>query len=143
MISNTCKSAIKAVIFLCSRFDKKENSSIKEIAEYIDVNEHTIGKILQILVKQHIINSIKGPSGGFYISAEQQKQPIINIVQAIDGKEIFKSCGLGLSACSSTHPCPIHNEYKQARDLIEQLFTEKRVIDLCAPVNMGIAYLAG
>lgn len=143
MISNTCKSAIKAVIFLCSKFDKKENSGIKEIAAYINVNEHTIGKILQILVKQNIINSIKGPSGGFYISSKQQKQPIINIVEAIDGKEIFKSCGLGLSKCSSTHPCPIHNEYKEARDIVERLFTEKRVIDLCAPVNMGLAYLIG
>jgi Rrf2 family protein len=143
MLSNTCKIAIKAVIYLCSKFDTNGNSGIKEIAEYINANEHTIGKILQILVKHNVIKSMKGPSGGFYISKEQQNQPIINIVEAIDGKEIFQSCGLGLSKCSSTHPCPIHNEYKKARDIIERLFREKRVLDLCAPVNMGVAYLIG
>lgn len=143
MLSNTCKTAIKAVIFLCSKFETQENSGIKEIAGYIDANEHTVGKILQILVKQNVIKSMKGPSGGFYISKEQQKQPIINIVEAIDGKQIFKSCGLGLSKCSSVHPCPIHNEYKEARDIIEKLFREKRVLDLCEPVNMGLAYLIG
>ena len=143
MLSNTCKTAIKAVIFLCSKFDTKENAGIKEIAEYINANEHTVGKILQILVKQNIIKSIKGPSGGFYISKEQQQQPIINIVEAIDGKEIFCSCGLGLSKCSSSHPCPIHDEYKKARDIIENLFRRKRVLDLCKPVNMGLAYLIG
>lgn len=143
MLSNTCKIAIKAVIYLCSKFDTNGNSGIKEIAEYINANEHTIGKILQILVKQNVIKSMKGPSGGFYISKEQQNQPIMNIVEAIDGKEIFQSCGLGLSKCSSTHPCPIHNEYKKARDIIESLIREKRVLDLCAPVNMGVAYLIG
>ncbi|MEO6813296.1 MAG: Rrf2 family transcriptional regulator [Ginsengibacter sp.] len=143
MLSNTCKIAIKAVIYLCSKFDTNGNSGIKEIAEYINANEHTIGKILQILVKHNVIKSMKGPSGGFYISKDQQNQPIINIVEAIDGKEIFQSCGLGLSKCSSTHPCPIHNEYKKARDIIERLFREKRVLDLCAPVNMGVAYLIG
>jgi Rrf2 family protein len=143
MLSNTCKTAIKAVIFLCSKFDTKGNASLKEIAEYINANEHTVGKILQILVKQNIIKSMKGPSGGFYISKEQQEQPIINIVEAIDGKEIFSSCGLGLSKCSSSHPCPIHDEYKKARDIIEKLFTQKRVLDLCKPVNMGLAYLIG
>jgi DNA-binding IscR family transcriptional regulator len=64
-------------------------------------------------------------------------------VEAIDGKEIFNSCGLGLSKCSSSHPCPIHDEYKKARDIIEKLFTQKRVLDLCKPVNMGLAYLIG
>ncbi|HEY8659837.1 MAG TPA: Rrf2 family transcriptional regulator [Hanamia sp.] len=93
MLSNTCKTAIKAVIYLSSKFDTEENAGIKEISEFINANEHTVGKILQTLVKQNVIKSLKGPSGGFYISKEQQKQPIINIVEAIDGKQIFKACG--------------------------------------------------
>ncbi|MEO6950093.1 MAG: Rrf2 family transcriptional regulator [Ginsengibacter sp.] len=141
MISNTCKTAVKAVIFLCSKAETKDNAGIKEVAAYIGANEHTVGKILQLLVKQNVVNSMKGPSGGFFISKEQQDQPIINIVEAIDGKQIFKSCGLGLSSCSATHPCPIHHQYKEVRDLIEKLFTEKKVIDLCEPVNLGLAYL--
>ena len=143
MLSNTCKTAIKAVIYLSSKFETGENAGIKEVAEYINANEHTVGKILQTLVKQNVIKSMKGPSGGFYISKEQQKQPIINIVEAIDGKQIFKSCGLGLSKCSSIHPCPIHDEYKEARDIIENLFRQKKVLDLCEPVNNGLAYLMG
>jgi len=143
MLSNTCKTAIKAVIYLSSKFDTEENAGIKEIAEYINANEHTVGKILQTLVKQNVIKSMKGPSGGFYISKEQQKQPIINIVEAIDGKQIFKSCGLGLSKCSSSHPCPIHDNYKEARDIIGNLFRQKKVLDLCEPVNNGLAYLIG
>ena len=143
MLSNTCKSAIKAVIYLCSKFDTEENASIREVAEFINANEHTVGKILQTLVKQNVIKSLKGPTGGFYITKEQQKQPIINIVEAIDGKQIFKSCGLGLSKCSASHPCPIHDDYKQARDFIEKLFREKNVVNLCEPVSNGIAYLMG
>lgn len=141
MISNTCKTAIKSVIYLCSKFDTGENASIKEVAEFINANEHTVGKILQTLVKQNVIKSLKGPTGGFYISKEQQKQPIIHIVESIDGKQVFKNCGLGLSQCSASHPCPIHNDYKKARDLIEKLFKEKNVLNLCEPVNNGLAYL--
>ena len=143
MLSYTCKTAIKAVIYLASKFDSGENAGIKEIAEYINASEHTVGKLLQTLVKQGIINSLKGPAGGFYISKEQRKQPIINIVEAIDGKQVFKECGLGLSKCSAAHPCPIHNEYKEARNSIENLFNMKKIADLCEPVNSGLAYLIG
>lgn len=143
MISNTCKSAIKAVIYLASNFETATNCGIKEIAEYIDASEHTVGKMLQTLVKQNVIKSVKGPSGGFYISKEQRKQPIINIVEAIDGKQFFKECGLGLSKCSSAHPCPIHDQYKEIRDLIEKMFKGNRVIDLSEPINNGFTFLLG
>ncbi len=143
MLSHTCKTAIKAVIYLASKHDTRTNAGIKEIAEYIDASEHTVGKLLQTLVKQKVINSVKGPSGGFYITGEQLNQPIINIVAAIDGNRVFKECGLGLRKCSSSHPCPIHNEYKVARDLIEKLFATNKIGDLYKPVTSGLAYLIG
>jgi Rrf2 family protein len=143
MLSLTCKTAIKAVIFLASKYESGDKSGIKEIAEFIDASEHTVGKMLQTLVKEDVIYSAKGPTGGFYISAKQKNQPIINIINAIDGKEVFKQCGLGLSKCSATHPCPFHNEYKTVRDLFEKLCIENRVADLLEPVNEGLAYLTG
>lgn len=143
MLSLTCKTAIKAVIYLASKYESGERTGIKEIAEFIEASEHTVGKMLQTLVKEEVINSVKGPNGGFYITAKQKNQPIISIVEAIDGKEVFKQCGLGLSKCSSTHPCPIHNDYKEVRDLFEKLCRDKKMTDLCEPVNNGLAYLFG
>ena len=143
MLSYTCKTAVKAVIFLATKYENEEKTGIKEVAEYICASEHTVGKMLQTLVRQDVIKSLKGPTGGFYVTKEQRIQPLINIVEAIDGKNIFKGCGLGLSRCSATHPCPIHHEYKEARDIIERIFKTKKVVDLCGPVNSGMAYLFG
>lgn len=143
MLSYTCKTAIKSVIYLASKSELGEKAGIKEIAEHINASEHTVGKILQTLARQSLINSVKGPSGGFFINKAQQNQSISNIVETIEGKQVFKECGLGLSKCSALHPCPIHNEYKIARDMIEKLFREKKVKDLCDPVTNGLAYLIG
>ena len=143
MLSLTCKTAIKAVIYLASKFESGEKAGIKEIAEYIDASEHTVGKMLQTLVKEEVINSTKGPNGGFYISAKQKNQPIINIIDAIDGIKVFDECGLGLSKCAATHPCPIHNDYKIIKDQFKGLCQQKKVSDLCKTVNNRSAYLMG
>lgn len=143
MLSNTCKTAIKAVIYLASKEENGDKTGVKEIALYINASEHTVSKILQNLVRQKIINSIKGPSGGFYITKEQQSQPIITIVNTIDGKDLFNECGLGLSKCSPTHPCPIHDDYKKGREIIQNLFTTKTISVLCDPVESGLAHLIG
>jgi len=143
MLSYTCKTAVKAVIYLASKFESGDRVGIVAIAEYLEASEHTVGKMLQTLVKQDVIKSLKGPSGGFYITKLQLKQPIINIVEAIDGNKVFKECGLGLSKCSSTHPCPIHDDYKIGRDIMQNLFRNKKIIELCDPVTNGLAYLFG
>ena len=143
MLTLTCKTAIKAVVYLASKFESGEKAGIKEIAKHINASEHTVGKLLQTLVKGEVINSIKGPNGGFHITAKQKNQPIINIVESIDGKELFKECGLGFSKCSATHPCPLHDDYKRVRDLFQNLCRERKVNDLCQPVNTGLAYLLG
>nr|MBP9212945.1 transcriptional regulator [Chitinophagaceae bacterium] len=83
------------------------------------------------------------PTGGFHINSIQRVQPIINIVFAIDGREVFNQCGLGLSKCSATHPCPIHNDYKAVRDLFQHVCSTKKVSDLYGTVNTGLAYLVG
>ena len=143
MLSNTCKTAIKAVIYLASRAPDLEKAGVKEVAKHISASEHTVSKILQTLVRQKIINSIKGPAGGFFITEEQRTKPIINIVNTIDGRDIFTACGLGLNQCSSTHPCPIHDEYKKGREIIQTIFTQNSISVLCAPVESGLAYLIG
>jgi Rrf2 family protein len=143
MLSVTCKASIKAVVYLASKFDSGEKSGIKEIAEFINENEHTVGKLLQKLAKEEIINSVKGPSGGFYVTAIQKEQPIINIIEAIDGKEVFTQCGLGFSKCSEKHPCPFHDDFKPIRELFRKKCEKKQINEFCDKVNDGLAFLAG
>lgn len=138
-----CKTAIKAVIYLCSQSEQTQHAGIRQIATAINSSEHTVGKLLQSLVKNKIICSLKGPSGGFYITKEQEQLPVLNIVEAIDGRDRFTECGLGLSKCSSRHPCPIHFQYEEIRSKLETIFREKKVADLCNSVNAGEAYLIG
>ena len=75
MLSLTCKAAIKSVIYLGSKSESGEKIGMKEIAEFINENEHTVGKLLQKLVKAEVINSAKGPTGGIvYYQVELEKK---------------------------------------------------------------------
>ncbi|MBP8824387.1 MAG: Rrf2 family transcriptional regulator [Flavobacteriales bacterium] len=143
MLSLTCKASIKAVVFLGSRLATGARSSLKEVAEFIDENEHTVGKLLQRLVKAGLIQSAKGPKGGFFLTAKQADQRVMRIVEAIDGADVFKQCGLGLSRCSDSHPCPFHEDFKPIREQFRDLCNERRVRDLYQEVNSGLAHLVG
>lgn len=141
ILSTTCKAAIKAVIYLASRHEQDSKANIREIALEVGENEHTVAKLLQTLAKQDVIMSLKGPSGGFYLSKKQYGQPLLKVAEAIDGKNLFNTCGLGLKKCSKNHPCPIHFEYQVARDVLEKLFATKKISDLSSVISDGNAFL--
>lgn len=143
MLSKMCKTGIKAVVFLCCEGSEGNCIGIKQIATAINSSEHTVGKLLQVLVREKIICSLKGPSGGYFITDEQRELPIFSIVDAIDGREKFEECGLGLSVCSAQHPCPIHEQYEPIRSGLERIFRQKKVGDLCRSVDAGKAFLSG
>ncbi len=122
MLSKTCEYALRAMIYIAKQSRDGSMINIKEIAGQINSPELFIAKILQGLSKQGFLQSSKGRYGGFYISDEEAKYSLADIITAIDGDKMFQGCGLGLAFCSETNPCPIHNTYKKARDQLHEIY---------------------
>ncbi|MCP2044455.1 Rrf2 family protein [Pontibacter sp. HSC-36F09] len=114
---------------------------MKAIAKEVDAPEAFTAKILQILNKHRIITSLKGPYGGFFIEKYQLEQPVINIVNAIDGMAVFWECGLGLKKCSETHPCPMHDKFKVARESLRDVFQNTTIQQLAQELKEGTSFI--
>ena len=141
MLSISCKYALRAAVYLMAHANGIVKAGIKEIAEEIEANEHTTGKILQLLAKEGIIESAKGPNGGFYFRANSKKIYLIDIVQLVDGVQFFFECGLGLHQCSERRPCPIHHTYKVSREKLYNEFSSITIQKLAADIEKGEAFL--
>ncbi len=124
MLSKTCEYALRAMIYIAQHSKGGNMVNLKAIAESISSPQLFVGKILQGLSKQGYLQSSKGRYGGFYISDKEAKHSLADIISAIDGDKMFKGCGLGLPSCSEHNPCPIHNQYKKARELLYQTYSQ-------------------
>jgi Rrf2 family protein len=141
MFSKACKYAIKALIYLASRSNESRKIGLSEIAVAIDSPVHFTAKIMQVLSKLGIVSSIKGPNGGFFIDANAPDIVLYEVVRAIDGTVHLNDCGLGLKGCSGEHPCPIHNEFSEVRNKLNQLLKEQTIQQLAAEIKSGHAHL--
>lgn len=135
MISNKCKYALRAILFLAVESNETKKIRISELSEELKIPAPYLGKILQELVPKSIISSIKGPRGGFYLTKKNQQAPLIKIIEAIDGLAYFEKCGLGLEDCSDSHPCPIHEDFKISRDHLKTVFTNKTIRELASEIT--------
>ncbi|WP_309609491.1 Rrf2 family transcriptional regulator [Flavobacterium sp.] len=141
MFSKSCEYAIKAMIFVAQKSKDENRIGVKEIANGIDAPEHFIAKILQDLGKKKLINSVKGPNGGFYMDKTNLKSSISDIVKAIDGDGIYKDCVIGLKLCSEKNPCPVHFEYKEIKKNLIKMLEESTIADFNEKLDTGKFFL--
>ncbi|HPF52791.1 MAG TPA: Rrf2 family transcriptional regulator [Draconibacterium sp.] len=128
MLSNTCKYALRALIYL-GKFSKEDKRiGIKKISEDLHLSSPFLGKILQSLVKQKLLVSTKGPNGGFSLAKKASDISLWEIVTKVDGEEFFTNCLISLEPCKSHDPskplCPVHSQYEMLRKEIRSFYQE-------------------
>lgn len=139
MLSATCKYGIRAVIFIASKADTMKNTGLKEITEKLKIPQPYLAKILQILVKKKILHSSKGPHGGFYLLVPADKLTLMDIIDAIDGRDFFDSCYVTGERCNFDKPdegrCILHNDLRQEKVRLETFFRSKTIEQLVKQVT--------
>lgn len=121
MFSKACEYGIRALTVIAKEGEMGQRMGIKEVCKAAKTPESFTAKILQNLVKQGILNSQKGPSGGFYMTKSLCDITLYEIVVAIDGSEVFYKCGLGLPECDANQPCPLHSKFEIVRDELNNM----------------------
>ena len=141
MLTNASKYAIRAVLHLTRKMDESSRLSGKEISSDLDIPDAFIAKILQKLVKANIISSNKGPKGGFYMSEDNLDNNINDIIWAIEDKDIFDGCFMGLPVCSDENPCPVHHIIAPFKDQLFEKFNDLTIKDFVKEINDNGTYL--
>ena len=90
MFSKSCENAIRYIIYIASENRLNRKVGLHEICYNIDSSEPYTVKILQILVRKELVSSQKGLHGGFFSDTNQLKLPLIEIVNSIDGINLFE-----------------------------------------------------
>ncbi len=142
MFSKACEYGIRASIYIAEQSHFQRKVSLKDVAKAIESPEAYTSKILQKLSRSKIINSDKGPTGGFSMGAHELVTiNLSTIVLAIDGDDIYMGCGLGLKNCNELEPCPVHNQFKRIRDDLKNMLETTTIKSLAEDFEKGLSFL--
>ena len=142
MFSKATEYALRATIYIAQKSSEENKIGIEEIAKSIDSPQSFTAKILQILTKDNkIVSSTRGPNGGFYITKQARKLPVMAIMEAMGENDFFKNCVLGLKLCSEVNPCPMHYEYKPIKQQLIALFENKTIQILADEIKNGDVFI--
>lgn len=141
MLSKACEYGIRAVIFVAFKNFEELKPGLELIATDLNLPKPYTGKILQQLTKKKLLESKKGPGGGFFLNEKQMQARIYDIILSIDGEDTFESCFFGMDKCTDSEPCPVHDVYTKVKaDLIRGL-REHTIEELAYKIVKGEVFL--
>ena len=125
------------MIYLELFSSEDEKIGIRKIAAELNIPSPFLGKILQTLVKHELLDSTKGPRGGFYLKRPALDIRVMEIIEVIDGKGVFENCVIRTEPCNDNQPCSMHGKLSRARAELRSVFTTETISDLVSEFREG------
>jgi Rrf2 family iron-sulfur cluster assembly transcriptional regulator len=130
MFNKETEYALRALVFIQSENYRGKRAGVSKIAKEIDAPPFFTAKILQRLVRQGFLASMKGRGGGFFFDPEMSPLPIRDLIVAVEGPDILMGCAFGLKFCDEANPCPMHKKYAPIREAMNILVSDETIQSL-------------
>jgi len=122
--------ALRGVLYVAMAEKSNAKVQLDEIADQLAVPRHFLGKVMKNLVKDGILDSLKGPYGGFCINERTLQTNLYKLVEITGEMEELSTCVLRLRQCNALHPCPMHRQVESLRRQWQQLLASTSIGDL-------------
>lgn len=130
MFNKETEYALRGLVYIQLQNYNDRRPGIAEISKEIDAPPFYTAKILQQLVRQGFIFSIKGKGGGFFFDNHKPDLTIKELITCTEGTKLITGCGFGLKNCSDENPCPLHEKYAPIRSAIDHLVSTETIQSL-------------
>lgn len=140
LYSRPCEYAIRAAAYL-ARQPQGRLVSVNEIARAEAIPVPFLSRIFYHLALEGLLQSRKGPGGGFQLARPAREICLQDIVALVDGMDGLQRCAVGLARCSDEMPCPLHDMWKDLRRRISGYLEGISLADMAQAVARKRALL--
>ncbi len=96
------------------------------IANLLNVSEAHLSKVMQRLVKEGIIDSTRGPQGGFVLRRSADEVTLLHLYESMEGPLEFDDCLLGENRLGK-HPCILGPVLKPMGEKLREYLTNTKL----------------
>ena len=96
-VSEALSLAMHSIVIIAGR--GRNWISAKELAEILHVSEAHLAKVLQRLAKASLVQSSRGPRGGFILNRDPTHIRLLDVYEAIEGARVNAGCPTGRNSC--------------------------------------------
>lgn len=134
-LSEAGSIAIHALALIAGR-GKEGKCSSSEIAETYGISRNHLAKVMQQLVRSGLVESDRGPAGGFVLTRSADKISLYEIYTAIEGGVSLKACLLKKKFCFGSN-CVLGGMLKKINSELMSYLENTKLSDIALVNKRG------
>ncbi len=121
----TAQNAISAMSYLAEVYDGGATKlSSGDIAARRKLPQPLVAKLLVVLSQAGLVDSTRGPGGGYWLAKEPGEIRLLDIVTQFEKNEDRLQCPFGPGWCGQGDPCPLHDKLVELDEQMSEFLSE-------------------
>ena len=121
--------AIRALMYLAQHHG--EGAVLASvIAKEEDIPPSFMGKVLGKLALAGLVDSIRGPKGGYWLARDPAEIRMADIADLFETQSSSRECLLGFKECPGPKYCALHKRWLEPQRHIDRFLNETTLADL-------------
>lgn len=133
-ISEAASLAIHAMVLMA--VNPEGMLSVKEIAETYHLSSAHLAKVLQRLARQGLVESSRGPAGGFRLARPASEISLLEIYEGIEESLEQPGCLLDSDICAG-NACLLGDAIKRINEEVRRIFHDTSLAALARSYILG------
>ena len=110
---------------------------VAQVAEEADLPAAFLAKIFHKLTHHGILTSFRGRERGYALARLPDEIMIRQVLEAIDGHDLFDRCIFWTETCDARNPCPLHDTWMHLRAPIIASMSTTSLADVAGGAGTG------
>ena len=119
-----------ATVLLAHMAYERHISSAGELAEATQLAGPTVSKLLKTLARAGLVDSVRGPQGGYALARLPEQISAADIIDALEGPVAITECSAGAGHCELESVCHVGSAWQRINRGIRTALGEVSLLDL-------------
>lgn len=128
LVTRETDYAVRTVLYLARNSGHKV--SVTEIADSMQIPKTFLAKLLQRLVKHHLLISSRGVNGGFQLGRKPGDITLLEIMEIMQGPAAINVCAIESGRCGLSSTCTVHPVWVDIRKDVEKRLSKVTIAKL-------------
>lgn len=106
-----------------------------DLADALALGQPTVSKVLKLLARHDLVNSLRGPRGGYVLSRAPEAISVANIVDALEEQAFgLTECSASSGTCGREPDCRIRESWQHINLVVRRALEAVSLADMVGPI---------
>lgn len=109
--------------------------SAVQVAECLQLEPPTVSKLLKLLAQSGLVDSFRGPNGGYRLARPPAEISVADVIAAIEGPISMTECGIAVGQCDRESTCGVRGNWQRINASVTAALQAVSVADMMQPMT--------